>query len=662
MQLIEQIATEAIGQTFDFFGKRSEKYKQGVLADPLHYAVFAAEDDEAEHFRLRMIEDALETPSFKLVLHLCLAQILYPEFHKMLKDLTGKGVTLRLALGIAEELETLPAPLIRDGYENLAHFLNVKKSNDNFLFHEFSVDERLLLYLTGDDALPSELEDSCRLYFPDEFDPEEYYAFDELCAKVSDELRMHRESEEPYLIQFAGPDGSGRKSALRACASAEGALFLTVDQIRLLRRAERERDADRILWLLFREVRLYRCDVCMENIPEDIRALDLFATKIVLPFAELPVTLIVNTPEKTELACHIMDVPVRLVTFPMPGAALRMQVFKGIAESYGIKIDAERFGAIYRLTFGQIRRVLDSLRPVYVPDETEAMNLAVTDLCAQLYPRPAKGSIRLVDARYKLADLKLPEEQTELLARVCNNVNQAFKVYNTWGMEKKYAYGRSVSVLFYGPPGTGKTMAAGVLSSELKIPLYHIDLSQVVDKYIGETEKRLEEIFAYAQNTNVILFFDEADAIFGKRTEVNEAKDKYANTEVSFILQRIEEYNGIVVLATNLKQNIDNAFMRRMKYVIRFDMPDAATRKDIWKGCFSSDIPVADDVDFDFLSERIELSGGYIKNIVLNAAFMAAAGSGRVSMREIIRSTANEYSKNGAMVALQDFEPYTYLL
>lgn len=256
--------------------------------------------------------------------------------------------------------------------------------------------------------------------------------------------------------------------------------------------------------------------------------------------------------------------------------------------------------------------------------------------------------------------MKIDEKQRITLENICSHVIYSHKVYDIWEMEQKFAYGRAVTALFCGPPGTGKSMAARVLSNELKLSLYRIDLSQVVDKYIGETEKRLEEIFTYAQNSNVILFFDEADAIFGKRTEVKDAKDKYANTEISYILQRIEDYDGIVLLATNLRTNIDEAFMRRMRYVVEFKMPDKQTRKEIWKDCLEGKMQLMD-IDFDYLAEKIELSGGYIKNIILNALFLAAKEGNRISMKHLLESTVSEYRKLGKVITSRDFEKYAYV-
>jgi SpoVK/Ycf46/Vps4 family AAA+-type ATPase len=291
----------------------------------------------------------------------------------------------------------------------------------------------------------------------------------------------------------------------------------------------------------------------------------------------------------------------------------------------------------------------------------EERDYYVAGLVQSMRKSPEKGSIQPVSSGYGMQDIKLESKQIEALENICAYVKHNHKVYDVWNMGRHFEYGRAVTALFCGPPGTGKSMAARVLSNELKMPLYRIDLSQVVDKYIGETEKKLEEIFTYAQNSNVILFFDEADAIFGKRTDVKEAKDKYANTEVSYLLQRIEEYDGMVLLATNLKNNIDEAFMRRMKYVVDFKMPDVKTRKEIWVAGLTGNV-ILENIDFDFLAQKIELSGGYIKNIILNALFLAAKEGDSVSMKHILQSACNEYLKLGKLMTPGDFDKYAYYL
>src|SRR6185436_20076090 len=219
-----------------------------------------------------------------------------------------------------------------------------------------------------------------------------------------------------------------------------------------------------------------------------------------------------------------------------------------------------------------------------------------------------------------------------------------------------------IRALFAGQSGTGKTMAAGVIARELGLDLYKIDLSGVVSKYIGETEKNLGAIFRDASQSNAILFFDEADALFGKRSEVRDAHDRYANIETAYLLQQIEEYSGPVILSTNLKMNLDEAFLRRMHFVVDFPMPEEPYRLRIWKTTVPAAVPLADDVDFAFLARQFKISGGNIRNIVLAAAFLAANEGDSLGMRHMIRATRREFQKLGRMVTPAEFGEHMGLL
>jgi SpoVK/Ycf46/Vps4 family AAA+-type ATPase len=214
--------------------------------------------------------------------------------------------------------------------------------------------------------------------------------------------------------------------------------------------------------------------------------------------------------------------------------------------------------------------------------------------------------------------------------------------------------GKGLSILFAGPPGTGKTMAADVLAGALGLDLYKIDLSTVVSKYIGETEKNLARIFDEARTSNAILFFDEADALFGKRTQVRDAHDRYANVEISYLLQKMEEYDGVVVLATNLRKNLDEAFMRRLHVTVEFPMPDVADRRRIWAQIWPAATPRDPDLDLEFLARQIEVAGGSIRNIALAGAFLAAADGGVVTMAHLLRATHREYQKMGKVLTATD--------
>ena len=252
---------------------------------------------------------------------------------------------------------------------------------------------------------------------------------------------------------------------------------------------------------------------------------------------------------------------------------------------------------------------------------------------------------KLVTSNYRWADLVLASDVKSQLADVLVSARMRAYVHEAWGYNKKHARGLSLAVVFSGESGTGKTMAAEVIANELGVNLYRVELSSVVSKWIGETEQHLQQIFDATEDSDSVLFFDEADALFGKRTEVNDSKDRYANIETSYLLQRIENYNGIVILSTNLRGNIDEAFLRRLQYGIRFPKPDDAARQKIWRGVFPPSAPLAD-IDFQRLAKQWDdLSGGQIRLIALGAAMLAAGEDSAVAMLHVQRAYDNERDK-----------------
>lgn len=240
-------------------------------------------------------------------------------------------------------------------------------------------------------------------------------------------------------------------------------------------------------------------------------------------------------------------------------------------------------------------------------------------------------------------DLVLPEAQRRTLDAIVVSVQQRSQVYDTWGFGQKSHRGLGISALFAGGSGTGKTMAAEVLAGALQLDLYRIDLSAVVSKYIGETEKNLRRIFDAAEQGGMILLFDEADALFGKRSEVKDSHDRHANIEVSYLLQRMETYRGLAILTTNFKNAIDSAFLRRIRFVVPFPFPDAVQRQDIWQRVFPHQTPTAE-LDYGKLA-RLSVAGGNIHSIAMNAAFLAAAEQTPVQMSHLLRATQSEYAK-----------------
>ncbi|NJD29240.1 MAG: ATP-binding protein, partial [Chloroflexi bacterium] len=235
-------------------------------------------------------------------------------------------------------------------------------------------------------------------------------------------------------------------------------------------------------------------------------------------------------------------------------------------------------------------------------------------------------------------------------------------VLDDWGIGGRSSRGRGITALFAGESGTGKTLAAEVVAAHLGLDLYVIDLSTVIDKYIGETEKNLDRIFAEADRVNGVLLFDEADAIFGKRSEVRDARDRYANVEVAYLLQRMERFDGLAVLTTNLRANLDEAFTRRIDVIVDFPMPETDARAALWRMHLPERLPQAQDLDLEFMARRFRLSGGNIRNICLTAAFLAADAEGPVSMADLIRGTEREYRKLGRLTVEAEFGPYHELL
>jgi hypothetical protein len=263
-------------------------------------------------------------------------------------------------------------------------------------------------------------------------------------------------------------------------------------------------------------------------------------------------------------------------------------------------------------------------------------------------------SVRIRPQR-SMSDLVLPPDQTAHLRELVARYRRRTRVYRDWGFSPLPSTG--VVALFSGPSGTGKTLAAEIVAGELGLDLYKVDLSSVVSKYIGETEKNLERIFGAAAAGDLVLFFDEADSLFGKRSEVSDAHDRYANIEVAYLLQRLESYHGLVVMATNLQRNIDDAFLRRISVAVDFEMPDEPQRKLIWQQAFPAGAPMGE-LDFDFLARQFRVTGGIIRNAALGAGFLAADQDGVVSMERVVLALKREFQKLGRLRTETEFDKY----
>jgi AAA+ superfamily predicted ATPase len=290
-------------------------------------------------------------------------------------------------------------------------------------------------------------------------------------------------------------------------------------------------------------------------------------------------------------------------------------------------------------------------------------NIAIDSLYRACYLNSNRKLNRVstrLNRRYLLNDIVLPSERKQQLIDVLNYLKHRNQVFYSWGFAEKLGLNNGLNILFSGESGTGKTMAAQIIANELKLEIYKIDLSMLVSKYIGETEKNIDRIFKEAETCNAVIFFDEADAIFGKRTEIRDSHDRYANIEVSYLLQKLEEHEQIVILASNLKHNIDEAFIRRMQFIIDFPFPGEGERFQIWKRVFPDQFKHLDkDIDWNFLAARFKTSGAMIRNIAITAAFLAASAySPTLGMKHVVGAVKRELEKNGKPVIPSDFGEY----
>jgi hypothetical protein len=334
---------------------------------------------------------------------------------------------------------------------------------------------------------------------------------------------------------------------------------------------------------------------------------------------------------------------VRVLEVGKPTAEEQHEVWSTLLGEKAIPLNGEvkRLVAQFNLPVASIRASVTQALSADVEDG--GLLHALWDAsCSQARPRLSTLAQRIEPVAH-WDDLVLPTHEKEMLREIATHVRHRATVYGSWGFAGLSSRGLGVSALFSGTSGTGKTMAAEVLANELRLDLFRIDLSGVVSKYIGETEKNLRQVFDAAEEGGTILFFDEADALFGKRSEVKDSHDRYANIEINYLLQRIESYRGLAVLATNMRSALDTAFLRRLRFVVNFPFPDMVQRAEIWRRAFPASMPVGR-LEMDKLA-RLDIAGGNIRNVVLHAAFLAAGDGGQVEMAHLARAARTEFTK-----------------
>ncbi|MFL6274356.1 MAG: ATP-binding protein, partial [Blastocatellia bacterium] len=511
-------------------------------------------------------------------------------------------------------------------------------------------------FLLGFTEIDAQLDGMARLACPEAGAPS--LPVDEVVrGQINNFIRAPRNRpEESFggpVFFFSGPEGSGKRALAEIVCRDLGLRLLVADVSRM---PDVQPAFDEAVWRLGREAALRGAALCLEAfevlLANDARRACLNSLLEMMGTFSPPVFLLGN--QNRNLPAPFSRAPFAHLNFPIPDDRQRKRLWEDHLRRHGLLTDeaeARALASSFKLTAGQIQAAMsfaENLAQWRAPEEARVTFEDLYAGCSAQAGLRLGALARKIEPVFEWDDMVLPPDQLAQLSELCEQAGCRHTVYGDWGFGNKLALGRGVTALFSGPPGTGKTMAAEVIANALRLNLYKIDLSQVVSKYIGETEKNLHQVFNGAQSSGAILFFDEADALFGKRSEVKDAHDRYANIEVAYLLQKMEEYDGIAILATNLRQNLDAAFARRMRFIIEFPFPDEAYRRRIWEGLFPPQAPLSiDGGDLDRLAREIGLAGGNLRNIALAAASFAAGENAAIQMSHILRAVRREYQKLG---------------
>ena len=464
-----------------------------------------------------------------------------------------------------------------------------------------------------------------------------------------------------YFI-INGEKGIGKKTLVKRTASILAKALIIVDIDKCL---NSESNFSDIITTVLRQVRLMNGMVCfdgIELIKNRKRRLE-FILKMAKNYSKNSFFI---SNEKIDLNLENFDQSVVWIKYPIKNLNNEqiLKIWKSKLKNKNLEIEKlinlNEIAGTFRLTPGQINLASNLIFSEKILNGKITKKIIFNSIQKTVQANFGENA-HLIKIENTWDDLIIPEQDKQMIIDICKQQKIKNIVFEKWKLEKRINYGRGLSFLFSGPPGTGKTMAAGIIANEMGLELYRADLSRIVSKYIGETEKNLSNLFDEAEKSNSILLFDETDALFSQRTSVKDAKDRGANLEISYLLQRMENHSGICIMTTNYIENIDKAFFRRISYVFHFPKPNKKDRKKIWKNIFGANVPLDKNIDFDFIS-NFELSGGSIKNIVISACLKAAQTKSKVDMSHILKSVEYELKKQGYTPLKSDFAEYSYLL
>ena len=545
------------------------------------------------------------------------------------------------------------------GLEQLQPILDLRVNGSMPFSTVVTPDKRIIDFLFG--KRPMQLDENYIRFFKMLTDDKE---LDPIMANQGQLDAMEISYREGVRIfSFFGDEGSGRKFFIKQFCKKNGMGAISVNCKKLF--VYDFAFVEKALWAVTRECILTNSCCCLDELTFHEEEKDKFLGYMDLAFAKLVSKgLLVYALSKEKMPMRdITKEEFTELEIPTPTTQEREECWRLFAKDYalGDDIDLLEMATKFLFTPGKIKAALANARSLATMNKDILIPRATlfqgcnNQMSSELTQKATK-----VKANFGFEDIVMNRDQRETLEHAIDQMNFRKQVYDNWHYTKKYPYGRGLSVLLFGAPGTGKSMCAQVIAHELNLELYRVDLSKVIDKYVGETEKSISMIFREAKKCNVVLFFDECDTLFAKRSDDGGSNQASNNNKTALLLQEVEAYDGVSVLATNYKHNIDPAFFRRMKYIVEFQFPNADTREMLWRTTIPKDTPLAEDVDIRFLAEKFEFAGGNIKNCILNAAFLAAAdGDGKeVHMKHYLQAIRYEYVKTGKVFTRSDFEPY----
>jgi SpoVK/Ycf46/Vps4 family AAA+-type ATPase len=622
--------------------------------------------------RLAALADRFHLSPFEIdVILICLASELdlrYERLYAYLQDdVTKKRPSVDLALNLlcssfaakleARERFAPEAQLLK--YQLISLVEDPATPKSSLLSRYLKLDERVVSYLLDKDDIDVRLMSTVSLVSP-ERGLNDLLLPAELLNRLGLLVQEFGQRRKSLNLYFQGPYGVGKRSTSEALASAAGLKLLVVEGLRLL--GSTAMDFASAVRMVIREAALHDAAIFWSGFDALLADDQHVALRTFLQELQRNDGLTFLAGETTWEPADIPDLSLFIrIEFPRPSYAERMQLWQRVLDgTVADDIDLAALANKFRFTGGQIRDAANSAKNLAYQRNPENPRASMADLlegCRLQSNRKLATLATSIKPHYSWKDIVLPADKLRQLREICQAIEYRSLVYDRWGFGNKLSLGKGLSVLFAGPSGTGKTMAAEIVAQELGLDLYKIDLSTVVSKYIGETEKNLARIFLEAGTSNAILFFDEADALFGKRSEVRDAHDRYANIEINYLLQKMEEYDGIVILATNFRKNMDEAFVRRIQSTIEFPFPDTEDRLRIWQGVWPEKTPRAE-LDLERMADRFQVTGGNIRNIALSAAFLAAEDGGCVQMKHLMRATRQEYQKMGKVIMEEEFNDF----